>query len=71
MAGAADALDAARDGLRRLDLQDEVDGAHVDAELERRGRNEAGELAGLEELLDHEALLAGERAVVRASDLDR
>ncbi len=40
--GAADALHAARDRGRRLDLHDEVDGAHVDAELERatsrRGR---------------------------------
>ena len=34
VAGAADALQAARDGLGRLDLQDEVDRAHVDAELE-------------------------------------
>ena len=40
--GAADALEAARDGGGALDLDHEVDGAHVDAELEaatsRRGR---------------------------------
>ena len=41
--GAADALQAARHRLRRLDLDDEVDGAHVDAELERRGGDEAGQ----------------------------
>ena len=35
VARAADALQAARDRLRRLDLHHEVDGAHVDAELER------------------------------------
>ncbi len=35
VAGAADPLQAARDRLRRLDLHDEVDGAHVDAQLER------------------------------------
>ena len=41
VAGAADALQAARDRLRRLDLEHEVDGAHVDAELERGGGDEA------------------------------
>ncbi len=35
MAGAADALHAAGDGWRRFDLDDEIDGAHVDAEFER------------------------------------
>ena len=67
--GAADALQAAGDGLGRLDLQDEVDGAHVDAELERGGGDEAGQLAGLQQLLDLRALLARERAVVGARDL--
>ena len=71
VAGAPDALQAAGDGLGRLDLQDEVDGAHVDAELERAGCDEAGQLAGLEQLLDLRALLARERAVVGASDLAR
>ncbi len=66
---AADALEAARDGLGRLDLQDEVDRPHVDAELQRAGGNQARELASLEELLDLRALLAGERAVVGARDL--
>ena len=47
VAGAPDALQPAGDGLGRLDLQDEVDGAHVDAELERAGGDEAGQLAGL------------------------
>ena len=67
--GAADALQAARDGLRRLDLQHEVDGAHVDAELEAARRDEARQLAGLEHLLDDRALLARERAVVGARDV--
>ena len=40
VAGAADALHAAGDRRRRLDLDDEIDRAHVDAELERRGRDE-------------------------------
>lgn len=34
VAGATDALQAARDRRRRLDLDDQVDLAHVDAELE-------------------------------------
>ena len=71
VARAPDALQAARDGLRRLDLQDEVDGAHVDAELERGRRDEARQLAGLQQLLDDEPLLARERAVVGARDVAR
>ena len=58
-----------RDRLRRLDLDHEVDRAHVDPELERGGGDQAGELPGLEQLLDHEALLVGERAVVGPGDL--
>ncbi len=71
VAGAADALEAARHRLRRLDLDHEVHGAHVDAELERRGRDQAWKLAALQHLLDDQALLMGERAVVGARDLDR
>ena len=69
VAGAADPLQAARDRLRRLDLDHEVDGAHVDPELERRGRDEARDAARLQVLLDLRPLLARERAVVRARDL--
>ena len=43
--GAADALQAARDRARRLDQEHEVDRAHVDAELERAGRDDAAQLA--------------------------
>jgi hypothetical protein len=57
MAGAADPLQPARHRLGRLDLDDEVDGAHVDPELEARGGHEAGQLAGLEHLLDDGPLL--------------
>ena len=67
--GAADALQAARDRLRRLDLDHEVDRAHVDPELEARRRDEARDAPGLQILLDELALLAGERAVVRPRDL--
>ncbi len=71
VAGAADALQPAGHRLGRLDLHDEVDGPHVDAELERRGRHQAGQLAGLELVLDDEALLARQRAVVGTGDLAR
>src|SRR5918996_373456 len=67
--GAADPLETAGDGLRGLDLHDQVDGAHVDPELERGRGHEARDLALLEELLHLDALLAGERAVVRPGDL--
>ena len=67
--GAADPLQPARHRLGRLDLQHEVDGAHVDPELQRARRDQARQLAGLQQLLDLRALLARERAVVCASDL--
>ena len=69
VAGAADPLQAAGDRLRRLDLDHEVDGAHVDPELERRGRDEARDPARLQVLLDLRPLLARERTVVRARNL--
>jgi hypothetical protein len=53
----------------RLDLQHEVDGAHVDAELQGRRRHQARQLAGLQLVLDHEPLLARQRPVVRPRDL--
>jgi hypothetical protein len=64
VAGTTDALQPARNRLRRLDLDHEVDRAHVDAELERRGGDEAGNTAGLEVLLDLRPLLPRQRAVV-------
>src|SRR5207249_2798029 len=62
---AADPLDAAGDAGRRLDLDDEVDRAHVDTQLEARGRYQSGKATGLERILDQESLLLGDRAVVR------
>ena len=64
-----DSLQAAGDRLRRLDLDDEVDGAHVDPELERRGRDEAWNPAGLQLLLDEHPLLAGKAAVMCTRNL--
>ena len=65
----ADPLQAARDRLRALDLDHEVDGAHVDPELEAGGRNEARDPPRLQVLLDQHPLLARQRAVVGARDL--
>ena len=69
VAGATDALEPARHRLRALDLHDEVDRTHVDAELEARRRHEARDAPRLEVLLDQDALLARQRAVVCARDL--
>ena len=65
----ADPLQAAGHGLRALDLDDEVDRAHVDPELEAGRRDEARDPARLEVLLDEHPLLSCKRAVVRACDL--
>ncbi len=65
VARAADALEKSRDRARRAELANEVDVADVDAQFERRGRNERLELAGLEPLLRLEPMLLREAAVVR------
>ena len=54
-----------RDRARRAELADQVDVADVDAELERRGRDQRLQLAALQPLLGVEPLLLGEAAVVR------
>ncbi len=64
VAGPADALQAAGHRRRRLHLHDEVDGAHVDAQLQAGGGDQRRQLARLEGVLDLQALLAGDRAVV-------
>ena len=69
MARPADALQPARDRLRRLHLDDEVDCAHVDAQLERRSGDEARDLPLLQELLHLDPLLPRERAVVGSGQL--
>ena len=69
VAGAPDPLQARCDARRRLDEDDEVDRAHVDAQLERGRRHEPGDPAGLEVLLDPEPLLPRDRAVVGEHEL--
>ena len=69
MARAADALQAARDRAGRLDLHDQVDRAHVDAELEAARRHDRAQLPRLQGVLDLEPLLARDRAVVGAHEV--
>ena len=59
------------DRLGRLHLQHQVHGAHVDAQLQRGGGHQAGQLARLEQVLHHQPLLAREGAVVGAGDRGR
>ena len=55
VAGTPDALQTNRDRARRPDLHDDVDGADVDAEFERRRRDDRSQLAVLETRLGEEA----------------
>ncbi len=68
VAGTADALQAASNRARRLDLHDEVDRTHVDAELQARRGDETLEPARLEVVFDLQPALARERPVVRSYD---
>ena len=65
----SDALQASAHGPRRLDLDHEIDGSHVDAELEAARGDDRPEVAALELVLDDDALLAGERTVVRLDEV--
>ena len=69
MAGAANPLNAGRHARWRLDLKHEVDGAHIDAQLQGGGRNQPAQRAGLELILDEQPLLAGNRAVVSSNEV--
>ncbi len=66
MPGPADALQAAGDGWRRLNLHDEIDGAHVDAELEGGRGDQGPDAAGFEQILHLAACVASQRAVMRS-----
>ena len=65
VAGAADALQQRGDAMRRADLADQIDVADVDAELERRGRHERLQRAGLQPVLGVEPRLLRQAAVMR------
>ena len=63
--GAADALHQPRGALRRADIDDEIDVAPVDAEVERRGAHHRAQFAGAHGVLDLAALRDIERAVMQ------
>ncbi len=69
VAGPADPLQPARDRPRRLHLDHQVHGAHVDAELEGGGGDDRAQPAFLQGVLDLEPLLSRERAVMRAHEV--
>ena len=64
----ADSLEAARDRWRRFDLDDEIDRAHIDAELERRGGDQRFDPSGLQEIFDFASGDGRERAMMRADE---
>ena len=63
--GAADALGKPACALRRADMDDEIDIAPVDAEIERRGGDDGAQAVGLHRLLDPAPLADIERAVMQ------
>ena len=63
--GAADALHQPRGALRRADIDDQIDIAPVDAEIERRCAHHRAQLAGGHGVLDLAALRNVERAVMQ------
>ena len=64
-----DPLQPPGDRGRRLDLDHQVDRAHVDAQLQARGGHDGRQPAVLERLLDGHTLLPGDRAVMRPDEL--
>ena len=63
--GAADPLHQPRRAFRRADIDDEIDIAPVDAEVERRGADHTAQPAGGHRVLDLAALRDIERAVMQ------
>ena len=63
--GLGRALQERGDAARRTDLAHEIHVADIDAQLQRRGRHQHLQLAGLELLLGIQPQLLGQRAVVR------
>ena len=68
---AADTLHPAGNRRRGLDLDDEIDRPHVDAELERRRGDKPANRAGLQSIFDLDALRTRERSVMRSDERSR
>jgi hypothetical protein len=69
MTRAADPLEENRERPRSPDLADEVDGPHVDPELERRGGDDCLDDSALELVLGTEAKRSGKTPMVREDGL--
>ncbi len=63
--GAADALHQPRRAFRRTDIDDQIDVAPIDAEIERRGADHGAQFTGGHGVLDAAALRHVERPVVQ------
>ena len=68
--GTADALQTSADRTWRFDLDDQIDGTHVDAELETRRGDDRAQQATLELVFDDHPLLACQRTVMGADEID-
>ena len=71
VAGTPDALQTSGYSAGRLDLDDEIYRAHVDAQLEAAGGDDGAQLAALELVFDDHSLLASQRPVVRFHQVAR
>ena len=68
MAGPADALQTAGHRRRGLDLDHQIDRAHVDAQLQAGRGDDGAQAPALEVVLDLGALFLADRAVMRAGE---
>ncbi|CAB4902496.1 unannotated protein [freshwater metagenome] len=64
VAGATDALQTTGHRRRRLDLDHQIDCAHVDSELQTAGGHNAAQTTGLQIVFDQRALILADTAVV-------
>ena len=65
VAGAANPLQATTDGTGRLNLHHQIDRTHIDAKLQRTGRDQPFQLTPLELILDDQPLLPTDRPMMR------
>ena len=68
VAGTANALHAAGHRGRGFDLNNKIDGTHVDAQFEGGGGAQGLDLARLQLLFDHRPLGGGQRSVMGSGD---
>ena len=69
MTRAADTLQTRRNGTRRANLANQIDGANINPQFERSRRYQCAELSGFEFFLRHKPKFAGQAAVMRGHGL--